>query len=500
MSSLIPARVLHGAFLAVAMAFLAPIDVWAASAPSPPPEPAHLWLGDPGVDIRTARSRRHETLAAWLQWERATSLGDYRRTGERDPAWDTDACDCLNAYAQSLVLSPEDGKTFIAAATAAAQRALTKGCTDPLVYYATLRLISVHLTHPASENARSYAEVEANMEKSGYSAFRKCFASLRAASFAIEAGRQANPGGETTPSPPGTDAGASLDRALKHLVEVLHDPSVPRDGLFDIADSLLEFAQDSQLGQARIFVPLEAEFASGSLRDAPETATLRMAEGMFWINYGWQARTSGWGSEVSGEGWHLFEERLRKAQTALERAYELDPTDPRICDLMMTVELGQGEGRERMETWFRRAMDADPDNVRACHKKMYYLEPKWYGSDEEMLEFGRQCLATRLPWLLEDAHITLASNRSDADWQAYWKEPAVWKDIQQLYEAALEADPDSAWIRSRYAKVAFLSEHWKLADTLFNELGDRVDLHALDADQKRYEAMRKTVAERAREE
>ena len=41
-----------------------------------------------------------------------------------------------------------------------------------------------------------------------------------------------------------------------------------------------------------------------------------------------------------------------------------------------------------MEEWFRRAMKADPGNYSACSSKLYYLEPKWHGSEEEMLAFG----------------------------------------------------------------------------------------------------------------
>ncbi|MGL5095969.1 MAG: hypothetical protein ACRDD1_10290, partial [Planctomycetia bacterium] len=50
---------------------------------------------------------------------------------------------------------------------------------------------------------------------------------------------------------------------------------------------------------------------------------------------------------------------------------------------------------DEMETWFRRAMTADPDNKLACNLKSEWLQPKWHGTAEESAGFGLQCLRTR---------------------------------------------------------------------------------------------------------
>jgi hypothetical protein len=51
-----------------------------------------------------------------------------------------------------------------------------------------------------------------------------------------------------------------------------------------------------------------------------------------------------------------MKDRLNIAAGALEEAWQLDPKDARICQEMMRVELGQGKGRARLETWFQRGM------------------------------------------------------------------------------------------------------------------------------------------------
>lgn len=125
-----------------------------------------------------------------------------------------------------------------------------------------------------------------------------------------------------------------------------------------------------------------------------------------------------------------------------------------------------------------------------------------------MRVFGRDCVASGnwgagLPWLLSEMHHQFALERLDSSEQEcndYWKRPDVFDDLQQLFEAALAAQPASVKFRSAYASVAFRAGRWKLADELFTALGDEVDLHALEAPRSRYESMRKDAAQRARQE
>jgi hypothetical protein len=86
---------------------------------------------------------------------------------------------------------------------------------------------------------------------------------------------------------------------------------------------------------------------------------------------------------------------LAVAELALNKKYELDQSDPAAAVQMLSVELGQGNGPEVMEKWFQRAITADPDCDPACRSKLYYLEPKWHGSLQDELNFGKQCLAAR---------------------------------------------------------------------------------------------------------
>jgi hypothetical protein len=132
-----------------------------------------------------------------------------------------------------------------------------------------------------------------------------------------------------------------------------------------------------------------------------------------------------------------------------------------------------------METWYRRAIEADPDNLDAVKRKLYYLSPQWYGSAEEQLAFGRDLVQggnweARLPFQLIDVHAKLARASNNAG--KYYKDPLVWADIKSVYEPYLARKPDAAHDRSWYAKLACWSDQLEVARAQFDTLGDKVDV------------------------
>lgn len=155
--------------------------------------------------------------------------------------------------------------------------------------------------------------------------------------------------------------------------------------------------------------------------------------------------------------------------------YRINPRSPAAALAMSNVELGQNTGRESMELWWKRAMEAAPDSYEACARKLHYLEPKWHGSAEDMVAFGRECLETcnwgsRIPIILVEAHILAAGYQNDPD--AYIARPEVWKDIQSVYLPYLEAFPERHHDRSMYAKLACRAGQWMVADEQFKRLGN----------------------------
>jgi len=161
----------------------------------------------------------------------------------------------------------------------------------------------------------------------------------------------------------------------------------------------------------------------------------------------------------------------------LEHAWKLYPKDPEIAHQMMTVMLGQGGGRDRMELWFNRAMVLDTNDYEACSRKLYYLEPKWYGSKEAMLDFGHECVqntnwAGRVPLVLVDAHWNYCQGYIDKSEQTnYWKQPDVWDDIKSSYDRFFQLNPNTVGYYEYYAWYAYQAGQWDILNELIPKLG-----------------------------
>jgi len=208
----------------------------------------------------------------------------------------------------------------------------------------------------------------------------------------------------------------------------------------------------------------------------------RLLAGIRSIDFAWEARGNGLANTVTREGWKLFRERLAVARRALTAAFERDPDDARAPMYMITVCMGEGSARPEMEKWFKRTMAASPDAMNACRRKLAYLYPRWHGSNEEMLAFGRECAATGnwwgpLPEILIEAYEEIAKF-STGDAKALYRDPATWRDMNSVYGAFLEVYPDSPRApryRNLLAKWACHCEQWKEAAKLFAEIGDNRD-------------------------
>src|SRR5262249_45297987 len=116
--------------------------------------------------------------------------------------------------------------------------------------------------------------------------------------------------------------------------------------------------------------------------------------GVFFTNYAWDARGAGGARTVAPDAARSFAERLHKAEEALEKAWALDAENPYVAEEMLVVARGLGYDRDQMNTWFRRAMEADGDCYDACARKFEYLLPEWRGDFNQARTFVEYCAHT----------------------------------------------------------------------------------------------------------
>ncbi len=276
------------------------------------------------------------------------------------------------------------------------------------------------------------------------------------------------------------DPKAPSMQALPHFVEQwgqnyreLLKRGLPHDMLYWVGDSLQESAKDEKT----LYLVIAEQDRDFNEIDPKNPVKLEL-DGNFYIKDAWLARGSDYANTVSDEGWKLFGERLAKADEILEPIYAQYPNETGTCHSMMTVELGQGQGRDRMELWFQRAIKANPNDFGAYKSKEWYLLPRWYGSVDDIMAFGQECVQTgnwaaKLPMILPIG----ISESSDGD-QSLYARPEIWTAVEKTYRDYLAHYPNSIFYRTNFAKHAADGGHLDVAREQIKILGNDWD-HAV---------------------
>ncbi len=389
-----------------------------------------------------------------LDWNMKTLVQAYQDIGNTDQAWDKPAIQALTEFARSrsLVLDPDEPWAEIIATNCGA--AINAGCDDPMIRYLYIKC-SMSQTNTPRAFSDAFDDVESNMQESQYPGIRKFYVSLRAyQQFTYTYGYGQNVDF--------TEGYQLLDDILTNLVASLNDKTMPPNEIYDACSETI----NTLPGGASAYQDYCDQIERSLSDNWPDESVAWLLKGQADIQVAWRYRGNGYADSVSQDNWKSFAENLNMAEKALNRAWDLDPTDARIAESMISVELGQGKGRDRMELWFNRAMKDDPNDYDACADKLNYLLPQWYGSEQDMVDFGRECVTNTdwggsVPLILIDAHYDIDHEyTNETDRMDYWKQPIVWNDISSAYEQYFQNNPDDDGRMAYYARYAYYAEQW----------------------------------------
>ena len=401
-----------------------------------------------------ARHAKLERAREDGRWEQQFALESFEKFVRHDAKWDAAAREALRLALMppDEHASPPNARTVFAAC----KKAVDAGCPDPLIHYycgiSGQRRGSGLFDFSGQFQAASDAALSGQ-----YPAYFKCRILLSGISV---------------------NAPSHQEDALTLLPEALKTPGLPPGRAEALlvavqAPRFMDYMKDPESALRDLIGPYAIAF--------PNSAGPLVWKGKAYIDWAWQARGGGFADTVTPEGWKLFAQRLAVAREALEEAYKRDPSDTRAPTLMIKVCMGQGSDLEQTTTWFTRAMAADPDNYDACDKMLFYLYPRWYGTPQQMIAFGRECLKTynwraQLPFILLKVHQELAAESGDE--KAYYLQPAVWDDLRDIYQSLLWVDPENTANRNTLAFLACKCGQWQEANHQLQMLGDKVDAAA----------------------
>jgi Domain of unknown function (DUF4034) len=388
-----------------------------------------------------------------LDWNLKTTVGAYQEIGNTDPKWDEPATNALAAFAASRSQSfapDEDWATIIRTNCDAAVQA---GCDDTMIRYLYIKY-TMSQTNSSKNFTDAFCKTEADMDQSQYPSIRKFYAALRAQqqlyyTYPTNFDRQ--------------EAGELAQHIYDNLIATVADKTTPPEEAYEASSEGLHQMSGSKDWYERCYNELEKSFFA----NWPKESVSFLLKGEAYLQMAWLARGTGYAKDVTQEGWKSFGEHLAVAETSLKKAWQLNPKDPRIPTIMIRVDEAQQKDRDDMELWFNRAMTLNPNNYEACKSKLHYLYPQWYGSRDEMIAFGRECVASTnwggyVPIILVDAHTdyNTFSENSDEEKQDYWKQPDVWPDIKASYDRFFELNPNATDIYKNYAWYAYHAEQW----------------------------------------
>lgn len=174
----------------------------------------------------------------------------------------------------------------------------------------------------------------------------------------------------------------------------------------------------------------------------------------------WNARGSGWASEVSEAGWKGFEANLLQARAHLAEAWKLRPDLPYPASTMISVAMGgAGAPGESVRTWFDRAVAAQMDYSDAYVSLKWALRPRWGGSHEAMLHLGEECLATGrfdtdVPWEYMNLLRDVAEEQPCDSWRSAFRQPGVRENLERLFAGYIKAHPQWAELYRKQQAVA----------------------------------------------
>ena len=416
---------------------------------------------DPARQARAALER--------LEGNRRTLAGAYDRVGKKDPKWDRPAREALEAAALSFshAADPGAGPEDV---FGPARRAVDAGCDDPLILFLLADSSRPPNVPDPAELERRRLAAAAAMERGDYPPLRKA---LALAGAGMIRARKA----PATPEDRKEAArlfAAALALAPRDVAKEAKRAEVEGDW-FDLVKGLIAgyraIGLDQKTAHEKVDAALSPAASLKAFRLQIKAASL--------IDEAWEARGHGMAGSVTEKGGRTFEACLGESYKALIQAWSADPKGYRTPTLMLRIMTGLGGERAEMEAWFRRAMELKGDNAVACAEKMNYLDPKWYGSREELMAFRQACRATGnwrggLTLVAADAHVRWSMQLDQAEMIEYLHSPEVWGEVKAIYDEYLGHYPRDDAARSVYAGIAYRGSHHAEAEKEFNALGDRL--------------------------
>ncbi|MEY3894678.1 MAG: hypothetical protein RLZZ214_197 [Verrucomicrobiota bacterium] len=270
---------------------------------------------------------------------------------------------------------------------------------------------------------------------------------------------------------------AAMEQELPQLLaDALDASESPEDSL-----GFYQFIKRSQ-GYVLLYLKRDEDETRVAFEKSKAAAWLKdTLIGEFEVEAAWKKRGSGFADTVTEDGWKGFREHLTKAAEHLSTAWKANPDVPFAAEKMIEVTMG-GAGLDSITErgWFDRATAACFDYLPAYDSLLWAYRPRWGGSHDLMLAFGKACAKTRrydtfVPNRLIRAFAGVASELPDHG--TVFDDPEIRGLTSGIVRGSMsdaKTDEDKHYSLSFDTCNAFLARDYALAATCYQALGQSI--------------------------
>ncbi len=358
-------------------------------------------------------------------------------------------------------------------ATSAAA-AIAAGATDPFVKYLDIRYNYPRSNLPPNVVSQAYHEVAEGMKNSQYPPFRRMGPLLRVEELKMS----------RVLTQPTASSGPSAD-LVDCLKQALADQTTPDEEIYELGHEYVNVALRTMRNSDQSF----QDFLKLMRMNWSQTPVPDLLEGEYYAQNANPSLTLNNLGQIVNFAMLSFqqqrpdgEEQRKKLWKQAERAYlraiDKDPANKRAYVGLIELASGQPKDTPRMEKWFQKSMELDPNNYAAVQAKMHYLEPGKNGSEQELLDFCRECAQSKV-WggrvLLSLPEARISLSRKHLNPRAIWSDMSAWQDVKLAYDAFLGRYPDDVMQRHWFITYAVQFKQYAEIQKQLTLLGDKVE-------------------------
>jgi len=195
------------------------------------------------------------------------------------------------------------------------------------------------------------------------------------------------------------------------------------------------------------------------------------------IDYGWDARGSGYANTVTKEGWRVFHREIGIAEDYLLKAEALNGDDPELYAKMITVGMASNNSSREQQAIFEKGIGIELGYYPLYQRMAYSLTPRWGGRPGELERFAEHAVeqtrgqfGTALYAVIAQSILGCVGEENFVD-DHFFK----WKMLDQGFEELREAYPNSNWRLNQHCLLACIYRDQEKAKVLFEKIRGDVD-------------------------